>query len=202
MSRDIRRRSLHSGLASSDLIQEYVEDIAALSELPVMDNANGTLIYVEDVKSIYAYEAQATASANGTTIISPISSIGRWFLVSSNTVSSSGSGYGDRWVDPTHATITEPIVVLDEWECRRGKLTIEASLTVDPGGLVYVTSGIASEERPDFFQSNTLPADTWRSIPQPDHLIMHTTSDKPFVVNGHLDVSGDLICINFFNVAS
>lgn len=200
MSRDIRRRSYFTGLASSDLIQEYIESISALEVLPILDNLNGTLIYVEAEKAIYAYHATATDTANGSTIIEPVAGVGRWFLVSSSASAANTNGNADRWVDPTHALITEDIVVLDEWECRRGKLTIESTLTVDPGGVVYVTDGIAQEKRPDFFQSNILPADTWRSIPQPDHLVMHTTADKPFVVNGHLNVKGDLICLNFFNV--
>lgn len=200
MSRDIKRRSLYSGLASSDLIQEYIESLTALAVMPVLDNMNGTLIYIENEKSIYAYHATATDTANGTTIIQPSSGAGRWFLVSSNTTSTVNNYYADRWVDPTHATITENIVVPDEWECRRGKLTIEATLTVDPGGVVYVTDGIAQEKRPDFYQSNELQADVWRSIPANDHLVMHTTSSKPFVVNGHLNVHGDLVCINFFNI--
>lgn len=198
MSRDIRRRSYFSGLASSDLIQEYIETLTALEVLPITDNLNGTLIYIEAEKAIYAYHATATDSANGTTIIEPASGAGRWFLVSSATSASNGTA--DRWVDPTHALISEAIVVQDEWECRRGQLIIEQSLTVDPGGRVYVTSGIDDDKRPDFHQSNVLPDDTWRSIPATDHLVMHTTPDIPFVVNGHLNVHGDLICINFHNV--
>lgn len=200
MSRDIRRRSFFSGLASSDLIQEYIETLTALEVMPITDNMNGTLIYIENEKAIYAYHSTATDSANGSTIIEPASGTGRWFLVSSNASASNTNGNADRWVDPTHALISENIVVLDEWECRRGKLYIEASMIVDPGGYVYVTDGIAQEKRPDYFQSNTLPDETWRSIPEPDHLVMHTTADRPFVVNGHLDVHGDLLCINFYNV--
>lgn len=198
MSRNIRRRSFFTGLASSDLIQEYVETLTALEVLPVMDNAHGTLIYIENEKAIYSYHATATDTANGSSIIEPSTGVGRWFLVSSF-ISASG-GNADRWVDPTHALQSEIIVVQDEWECRRGRLYIENSLTVDPGGKVYVTDGIAQEKRPDFFQSNTLPVDTWRSVPGKDHLIMHTTEEKPFDVQGHLNVHGDLVCINFFDV--
>lgn len=170
--------------------------------MPILDSMNGTLIYIESEKAIYAYHSTATDTANGSTIIEPSSGAGRWFLVSSAATASSGGGNADRWVDPTHALITENIVVLDEWECRRGNLYIEATLTVDPGGYVYVTDGIAQEKRPDFFQSNTLPENTWRSIPQKDHLVMHTTADRPLSIeNGaHLNVHGDLICINFLDV--
>lgn len=198
MSRNIRRRSFFSGLASSDLIQESIATLTALEVMPITDSMNGTLIYIEDEKAIYAYHSTATDSANGTTIIEPAAGTGRWFLVSSATSASGGTA--DRWVDPTHALISEAIVVQDTWEVRRGVLDIEQSLTVDPGGSVYVTSGIDHDKRPDFFQSNVLPEDTWRSIPAVDHLVMHTTEDKPFTVNGHLNVHGDLICINFYNV--
>ena len=198
MSRDIRRRSYFTGLASSDLIQEYIPTLTALVVMPITDAINGTLIYVEAEKAIYAYHATATDTANGGSIIEPATGIGRWFLVSSATAASSGTA--DRWVDPTHALQSESITVQDEWEVRRGMLTIENTLIVDPGGSVYVTSGIDDTKRPDFFQSNVLPEDTWRSIPATDHLVMHTTSTKPFEVNGHLTVHGDLICINFNNI--
>jgi hypothetical protein len=200
MSRDIRRRSKLSGLASSDLIQEYLESLSALEVLPVTDSMHGTIIYIDSEMALYAYHSLATDTPNGTTIIQPASGVGRWFLISSASSASTPASTADRWVDPTHATVLEDIVVNDEWEVRRGNLIIEASLTVDTGGNVYVTTGFDETKRPDFFQSNVLPADTWRSIPAADHLVMHTTATKPFVVDGHLNVHGDLICINFFNV--
>jgi len=200
MSRDIRRRSHLTGLASSDLIQEYIPSLAALEVVPVTDNLNGTLIYVEDQKAIYAYHVTATDTANGSSIIEPLAGIGRWFLISSSATSVVTSTPADRWVDPTHSTVTEDIVVQSEWEVRRGVLTVEASLTVDEGGDVYVTDGIDNTKRPDFFQSNLLPADTWRSIPENDHLVMHTTTEKPFVVEGTLNVQGTLVCLNFLDV--
>lgn len=198
MSRNIRRRSFFSGLASSDLIQEFVQTLTALEVMPVLDSMNGTLIYIEDEKAVYAYHSTATDTANGSSVIEPASGVGRWFLVSSATSASGGSA--DRWVDPTHALLSEAIVVQDEWECRRGQLTIEASLTVDPGGSVYVTDGISQTKRPDFHQTNILAADTWRSIPSDSHLVMHTTPNKPFEVHGHLNVVGDLVCLNFFSI--
>ena len=199
MSRDIKRRSFFSGLASSDLIQEYIATLTALEVMPVTDNMNGTLIYIENEKAIYSYHATATDAANGGSIIEPAAGVGRWFLISSAT-SASSSTTADRWVDPTHASSSENIVVNDEWECRRGNLIIDASLTVDTGGYVYVTDGIGDDDRADFSQQGVLPSDTWRSIPQNDHLIMHATPDQPLVIEGHLNVHGDLICINFFDV--
>lgn len=199
MSRDIRRRSYFSGLASSDLIQESIASVAALEVMPVLDSLNGTLVYIEDAKAIYAYHATATDTANGASIVSPTNGLGRWFLVSSSTSAQSVPSAADKWVDPTHIQTTETVVVLDEWEVRRGNLTVDGSLTVDPGGEIYITNG-TEEHRPDFYQSNHLAADTWRSIPQQDHLVMHTTSDRPFIVDGHLNVHGDLICIDFFNI--
>lgn len=199
MSRNIKRRSFFTGLASSDLIQEYIATLTALEVMPVTDNMSGTLIYIENEKAIYSYHSTATDAANGTSIIEPAAGTGRWFLVSSFLVASSG-GTADRWVDPTHALQHESIVVQDEWECRRGSLIIENTITVDPGGRVYVTNGIGDDDRADFSQQGVLPTDTWRSVPQNDHLVMHTTADKPFVINGHLNVHGELFCINFYDV--
>lgn len=201
MSRDIRRRSKLTGLASSDLIQEYVDNLTALEAVPTNDNLNGTLIYVEDQKAVFAFHVSATDTPDGSTIIEPDSGTGRWFLISSS-ASAPPTGIADKWVDPTVIQGSENIVVLDTWECRRGNLTIDpyGTLTVDPGGYVYVTDGIHNESRPDFHQSNNVPADTWRSVPSNGNLIMHTTPDLPLTVDGHLNVHGDLICINFFNV--
>ena len=199
MSRDIKRRSYFSGLASSDLIQETIASISALEVMPVLDNMNGTLIYIEQTKAIYAYHSTATDTADGVSIVEPANSVGRWFLVSSAASAQNTQGTADRWVDPTHSDPTEDIVVLSEWEVRRGNLTIDGTLTVDSGGDVYIVDG-TEEYRPDFYQSNHLPEDTWRSIPQQDHLVMHTTGDKPFIVDGHLNVHGDLICINFLDI--
>ena len=201
MSRNIYKRSVSAGLASSDLIQEYIASISALEVMPILDNMNGTLIYVEQEKAVYAYHATATDTGNGTTIIEPASGSGRWFLIASNnTAIASGQGTADRWVDPTHATQLEVIVVQDEWECRRGDLIIENSLTVDSGGYVYVTDGISDDDRADFSQQGILPVDTWRSVSQNDHIVLHATEDKPFTVEGHLNVHGELFCINFYNV--
>ena len=63
-----------------------------------------------------------------------------------------------------------------------------------------ITDGKTYGRRPDFYQSNVLQAGLRRSIPDPDSLVVHTTYDRPLVINGDLDVHGDLICINFFNV--
>lgn len=200
MSRDIRRRSQLTGLASSDLIQEYLENLTALEQLAVTDSMTGTLIYIESEKSIYAYDSEATDSPTTTSIIQPMAAInkGRWFRISSAS-SSSPSNAADRWVDPTHATVSEDIVVHDEWECRRGRLTIDASLTVDSGGYVYVTDGIEDTKRNEFFQTNVVPSNSYKAIPERDHLLVHAPSDKPFIIesSAHLNVHGDLVVVDF-----
>ena len=117
MSREIRRRSKLSGLASSDLIQEYLATVSALEVLPVTDVMHGTLVYIQDLKALFAYHSDATDTANGTTVIQPAANVGRWFRISAAGPTNT-QVYGDIWVDPTHADHATEIVVDDEWECR------------------------------------------------------------------------------------
>lgn len=171
MSRDIRRRSRLSGLASSDLIQEAVRSISDLKAIPTGDQLDKTIIYVADTTAIYAYDDSYIGAYNNTSLLEPdsasITGQGVWRLI---TGLSSGL-YADRWVDPQRATISEHIVVESDEEVRRGEIlltddgTDAATLTVQANGDVYVTD-VAQEY--DWTSRCVVPADTAVSLLEGD----------------------------------
>ena len=70
MSRDIHRRSIYTGLASSDLIQEHVALISDLRNIPTDDTQDGTLIYVTQELSLFAFNNNATDTPDGGPVVS------------------------------------------------------------------------------------------------------------------------------------
>ena len=144
MSRNIYRRAHRTGLVSADIFRPGVNTLTQLGLLAPNDIWDGTLIHVRDLNGIYAYDLEATATADGLTIIAPATGVGRWLQIGFGGTSSATSGTADKWIDVTKITSTETVTVdstlADDQpqELRRDTIDVEGVLDVVNG---YVLSG-------------------------------------------------------------
>lgn len=221
MSRNIYRRSKLSGTASSDLVKEGVDSLSELRASPIVDRLEKSLIYVKTELGLYAYHSDSTDPDDGSLTIAPAQGNGRWKKVSGAAPATLPSGndgdiliydgntntwvstplYPYRWIDPQELKTGQNLTVETKEEIRRGEVLLEynSSITVDYDGEIYVTNGYTEAHRPDFHQSGVVRS--YSSIPADSHLVVHSADHAFTIENGaNLEVYGDLICLNFFNV--
>ena len=150
MSRDVYRRSLRNGQVSADIFRPAVADIAALSALAPSDVWDGSLIHVKDVNTIFSYDLDSSATADGVNIISPATGVGRWLKIN---FAGTSSGTADKWVDVTRITSTETVTVdktsADDWpqEVVRENIQVDGTLNVVDGYVIVAPFSVVRIER-------------------------------------------------------